>query len=284
MTDIRNILLRLGTPSHLTLPAIPMAFFLPGTSDPNAQGVITIVRALQTGLRRRGYPVRVSGVFDRATASAADEISPGWRDRSWLTLLQDVLRTGIMRNTVSLSGFYEAMGATAEDLGQTLTFGQGIRDKENMVPVDAGTRAAFRDAQRQINRLLSVIQQAPVPEDGIIGAGTVKGLGRVEEYLGMSLGSQGGTANVAQRALTIARTLRGEADQLGISATAGKGVSATPASASEPTPPAMTSLEVAALAQPRRAGMHWFLFLAIAGGVALLASSKKGGFAKRFGL
>ncbi len=310
--NVREMLLNLGVGSFVADIAIPFVWFTPGTIDPDSASVIEIIRALQRGLRKLGYrQVRVSGGLDRATARALDQVSgpPGaWMQKALIQILGDVSSAlkdpdramhKIEFRGGGLGGYFTfqgtppgplpglppgplGMGATAEDAGIALEFGLGVRDKTNIVPIpksSGGTFAAFKNLQRQINRALSTIPNGGrISEDGIIGGGTLVGLRKIKSAMGFLGGliTVGSTLSVAERSVTIANALDTFADQRGAPPKVNIGSSVTNASISEPTPPPVTSQQVASI--QRSASIKKFaplLLIAGVGGVAWFATQKK---------
>lgn len=230
MTSARQIFSKLGVPTFLIDLCVQYAFFLPQTSDPDAQGVQQIVKALQTGLRKKGYATGVSGVFGPPEASAMNQISPptdSWKSKTWLELAQAVL---LARPKAKQMGYFTAGGAGLSGLGDdegifsklisaiqsventTLKWGYGAKNKSNCAPADAATKKVFANLQHQVNRLMR--GKSTIKEDGILGTGTLTALASV----GYSW-SAGGVADcglVAKQAGTLAATLRQKADSLGL--------------------------------------------------------------------
>lgn len=315
--NVREMLLDLGVPSFLADMAIPFMFFMPGTTDPDSPSIIEIIRGLQRGVRKLGYKdVRVTGVLDRQTALALDQISPprgSWMRKTWVQLYGDVLRAKkdpertahkMLFDAGVLGSYFEyegppvgplpgvmvgtppgplGLGATATDSGIALSFGLGITNKKNCVPIprrSGATFSAFKNLQRQINRVLTTIPGGGrIGEDGVIGGGTVSGFNKAVGSIPL-LGSVLKVDNcsaLAKRAASLGSTLKTFADRAGISTAANKGSSRTTGSA-ETTPRAMTPEEAAtaaagggAMAALKKFGP----FLLLAAGVAWWASKKK---------
>lgn len=308
--DVRIMLLDLGVPQYLTEIVIPYVWFIPGAVDPDAQGIIELNMALQRGLQKLGFKkVKPTGVIDRHTAIALDQVSTprgSWMQKSFVQLLGDVLNA--MKNpdrafaksdiALGLAGYFEyegvppgplpgpmvglppgplGMGATAMDAGVELEFGQGIRSGTNIVPIPKGsgtTDAAFKNLQRQINRLLSRHpKKGRIAEDGIIGKHTFAAFQKAQIVTGISFPGDENTLEMAKHAVSIADIMESEADAMGIPKGANKGSPSTTASVSEPTPMPMTPAQAASFSQM---GISKFLpLLAIAGGVAWWASTQK---------
>lgn len=189
-TNVRAMLLDAGIPSFLADIAIPFMWFIPGAVDPDSPSIIEINKGMQHSLRKLGYrDVQVSGVLDRATARALDQISPpagSWMQKSFVQIYGDIERAKknpeqAARRVLALSGFGEFFEYRGEppgpipswragtppgpldlgsvmDAGIELSFGPGIRDKSVMVPIPRRsgiTYATFLRLQRAINRLLA---------------------------------------------------------------------------------------------------------------------------------
>ena len=171
------------------------------------------------------------------------------------------------------------MGAIAVDAGVSLEFGQGIRDKSNIVPIpkkSGATYSAFEDLQRQINRLLSRHPKGGrIGEDGIIGSGTFAALKKAQDVIGMSIPGDENTLEMAKNAVTIAGILESEATAMGIPGGANKGVKSTPASMTEPTPQPMTPEQAKSYGGAMAAIKKYVPFLLVAGGIAFYASKGK---------
>jgi len=186
--NVREMLLVMGTPPYLAEMSIPYVWFTPGTIDPDSQPVMQLIEALQRGIKRLGYPgVKVNGVMDRQTAQALDRISgPEWKSKAFIQLMGDVIAA--VRNPgratdraawrkarkmvgakIGLHGYMD-LGETTDSGGMSLTFGRGIRNPANMVPIDGMTRGVFEELQREINRI-----GGSVAVDGIIGEDTLRG-------------------------------------------------------------------------------------------------------------
>lgn len=189
-TNVREMLISAGVPSFLADIAIPFMWFIPGAVDPDSPSIIEINKGMQRSLRKLGYrDVRVSGVLDRETARALDQISPpagSWMQKSFVQIYGDIERAKknpeqAARRTLALAGFGEFFEYRGEppgpipswragtppgpldlgsvtDAGVELSFGPGIRDKSVMVPIPRNsgiTYTTFLRLQRAINRLLA---------------------------------------------------------------------------------------------------------------------------------
>lgn len=309
-TDVRSMLLTLGVGSFVADLAIPFVWFIPGSVDPDSASIIEINKAMQRGLRKIGYGrVQVNGILDRETATALDQVSGprgAWMQKPFVVILRDILKA--MRDpdrkaqeiVSDLSGYFNyqgiapgplpgfmvglppgplGMGATSVDAGVSLDFGQGVKSKTNIIPIpkkSGATFSAFKNLQRQINRLLSRHpKKGRIAEDGIIGKGTFDAFQKAQDVIGMSVPGDENTLEMAKHAVSIASILNAEATAMGIASTANKGVTATPASASEPTPAPMTETQAASFTVGPMAAMKKYLpFLALAGGIAWFASTK----------
>jgi len=317
--NMRQMLLELGVSQWLADMAIPFMMYMPGTIDPDSPSIIEIIKALQRGYRRLGYKlVKVNGILDRPTAQAMEQISGrAWIEKTWVQLAGDVIEAvanpdrAVHRmnyNTpASLNGYFEydgppvgplpgimvgtppgPLGATwwsddeVSDSGVKLTFGAGIKNSSVLVPIPKNsgpTYEAFKNLQRQINRLLSKVE-GRISEDGLIGPGTLKGLKTVQEkLLFVNLPGDANTGSMASNAISLGAILKGEADSRGISPNANKGVTSTPASVAEAPGPALTAGQAAKFAtgQITDTIKTYLPFLLLAGGVAVFAAMKKKG-------
>lgn len=317
--NLREMLLDLRVPSYLTTMAIPYMLFMPGTTDPDSQPVIEIVRGLQRGLRKLGYKnIIESGVLDPQTAAALDSLllqpKGAWMQTTWAQLYGEVIdaikhpdrramnlkggwrwgQTGLhgLGQYMTVHGQYGplpgemvglppgplGLGDSASDGGVSLTFGFGVRDKSNVVPIpktSGATYQAFKNLQRQINRVIVGVTR--IGEDGVIGKGTLSGYQKAENVLGLSLPHSESTAALATHAVTVAALLKDHADSMGISSAANKGVAQTQTSATEQAGKEVTRKEASdAIARGKIFGTvkKAIPFVAIAGGAAFLAAKQ----------
>jgi len=307
--NVRTMLLDLGVDSFLADIAIPFAWFSPGAVDPDSPSIIEINKAMQRGFRKLGYGnVRVNGILDRQTAAALDEISgPGWMSKAFVQIFGDILaamkdperKANQIKATKGLGAYFHYEGIPPgplpsfragtppgplgmyQDLG-ALTFGQGISNKNNIVPIPKNsgeTYEAFKNLQRQINRLLTKHPKGgKIGEDGIIGKSTFDALKKAQDVIGMSVPGDETTLTMAQNADSIGDILRQRADAMGIPGGANKGTTATPAAALEKTSGQMTPQQASVYGAPgtaMEAVKKYAPFLAIAAGVAYYAATKK---------
>ena len=261
---VREMLINFGVPDYLASPAIPFMQFTPSYSDPDSPQTIQVIKGLQNGLRMLGYhKVKSTGVFTVDSAIATKEISgPAWRDKTWIQLYGDIQsalenpskKAHDMETDMGLGSYFEyhgppvgplpgrligtppgplGMGDTASDQGVVLTFGKGIKNPSNMVPIDANTKSAFVNLQKQTNRILSAMNASLVSEDGIIGVETLAGFRRAAEY-GVSKAQTWGekataeilkgflskttTAGIASVAISAAIVMKQVADNIGAAA------------------------------------------------------------------
>lgn len=305
------MLLTLGVDSFLADMAIPFVWFAPGTVDPDSASIIEINKAMQRGLRRLGYKqVKVNGILDPQTAAALDQVSgpPGlWMQKSFVQILGDIING--MRNPDrtahkidALGGYFDYQGVPPGPLpgylvglppgpmgmdgvlDSELTFGQGVKNKSIIVPIpkkSGPTFSAFKDVQRQINRLLSRHpKKGRISEDGIIGNDTFSGLKKAQDVFGQSIAHDESTLEMAKNARSVAAKLRSEADAMGIGANANKsGItpSVSKRAASEPTPAPMTEKQASAFTSGSMGAIKKYVpFLLLAGGIAYFATKKKG--------
>jgi hypothetical protein len=311
MSNIRAMLLELKVPNYLTEMVIPFMFFRPGTVDPDSASVIEIIKGVQQGLQRLGYGnVEPSGILDSDTAEALDDIiepSGSWLETPWIDIYGNII-TALKnparkahrmryRQPKEMGQYFTyrgtppgplpgripgplGMGAVSLDSGVALEFGQGVRNKSIIVPIPKNSGAtynAFKNLQRQINRLLSK-KEKRIDEDGIIGQSTYNGLQTAQEVIGISVPGDENTIEMAKHAVTIAHILTERADALGISADANKGRVLTLASAVEVTAGPMTPVQEAAFtksASTSSAIKKYLPFLLLSGGVAWYAASQR---------
>lgn len=90
--DLRDMLLKSGAGSYMAEMSIPYMNFLPGTTEPYAQGVIQIVKGLQRLLVRRGARLAIDGGMGKDTLAALKVYAgPRWYEKSWAQLYADVI-------------------------------------------------------------------------------------------------------------------------------------------------------------------------------------------------
>jgi hypothetical protein len=96
-TDATALLKSIG--ANLTQVALisQYLFFRPLTSDPDAQGIIEMVKVIQTGINRANYFPRLSvdGKLGQQTAKALDVILPPantYANTPWITILGAVAK------------------------------------------------------------------------------------------------------------------------------------------------------------------------------------------------
>lgn len=122
MTDVRNMLKKLGAGESGANLATPFIFFLPRTSDPYAQGIHVIVQGLQ-----KGVGVKPDGWLGADTAAKIRKIAgEGWRDMTWAQLYEKVIDYR-ERKTTSLRSTLGADLDTAKQssFGTILALGAG---------------------------------------------------------------------------------------------------------------------------------------------------------------
>jgi len=261
-------------------------------------------------------------VLDRDTTQTLDQIfsSRDWWQRPFYQVYEGIEKLKknpdtLMRRALAragMDGYFEYQGrppgplpgykagtppgplglsGTATDAGVELTFGAGIKNKSNMVPVprrSGATYEAFRRLQRAINRLLAAtgeFSSSPpggrVGEDGVIGSSTLGALRRVQDaHFAQSFPGDDSTAGMAAHAVSLASILEGKANSLGVSPSANAGSPATPAE-SEQTVKPLTKGQVTLLSAqaPIGAGIgpvgKYLSFFALAAGVAWYAAQKR---------
>ncbi len=90
--DLRDMLLAAGIGQFNAQMSIPYMNFLPNTTDPYAQGVMQLVRGMQTLLNKRGGRLVVDGGMGETTIRELTKYAgPRWYDKSWAQLLGDVI-------------------------------------------------------------------------------------------------------------------------------------------------------------------------------------------------
>jgi hypothetical protein len=91
--NTRELLMSFGLGSLGAQLAQQSVFFIPRTTDPDAQATIFLVEAVQYGLAEMGAPVVVTGILDEPTVKYLMMVSgPNWHGKSWAQLLDDLTR------------------------------------------------------------------------------------------------------------------------------------------------------------------------------------------------
>lgn len=301
--NVQSILITLGTTPQLAVMAVPFVWMAPGTTDPDSATSQIIIKAVQ-----RGLDVPVSGVLDLPTANAIQAVEgAAWMRRPWIKILEDALE--VRRNPsrhqarvarqVGLAGYFQydgiapgplpgrmvgtpagpwAMGDSASDAGVGLTFGLGVSNPKNIVPIPRSsgtTYGAFRNLQRQINRMLTVAGGGRISEDGIIGPGTFAAFKKVQDKVfAVYIPGDDNSLTLAEHAVTIANMFEREANSQGIAAGANKGSTST--AGGEHTTSPITPMQKASYGGGAMASLKKYgPFLLLAGGVAYYASTKR---------
>jgi hypothetical protein len=114
------MLIDAGVGQYTADMSIPYMNFLPRTCDPYAQGVMQIVQGLQRLLNDRGAELEVDGGMGAATlAEMLVYTGPGWVDKSWAQIYDDVI-TGKKwpgwKRVSRLAATHEPMGSALTDL------------------------------------------------------------------------------------------------------------------------------------------------------------------------
>jgi len=89
--NLREMLLSAGIGEMRATMAIPYMYFMPRSSDPYTQGVMTIVEGLQRMLRDRGAPLALDGGLGTQTAQYLAAIVPDWGEHTWASLYGAVM-------------------------------------------------------------------------------------------------------------------------------------------------------------------------------------------------
>lgn len=255
---VRDQLLALGVPTRRVSHAIPYMFFAPGTVDPNAPGVIEIVRAIQRRLRSGGSPLGLTGRIDVATTRALDAAVPpaGTFSARSFSEIASVLLTRPQRS---------AMGA----------WGRGIDDPRNCVGIGA-TKKTFIRLQQGINRLAAKLGTPRVGVDGVLGPTSVVAAKAAANKIYSPPSAVWASATcdtLANNAPAIANSFHEKADGLGAPKSApGKW---SPSRPGTPGPLAPASIASASLLPP--SSVKVLPFVLIAGGVAFIAVKTRPG-------
>jgi len=93
MHTLREYLLAAGVGQYALEMSIPYMNFLPGTTEPYAQGVLQLVKGLQRLLNRHGAKLVEDGGVGVETVAAIQVFAgPRWKEKSWAQIYADVLR------------------------------------------------------------------------------------------------------------------------------------------------------------------------------------------------
>lgn len=91
--NTRELLMSFGLGSFGAQLAAQSVFFIPRTTDPDAQATILLVNAVQYGLAEMGAPVVITGILDENTVKYLTMVSgPDWHGKSWAQLLDELTR------------------------------------------------------------------------------------------------------------------------------------------------------------------------------------------------
>lgn len=118
--DVREMLMAFGVGSYNVLMAQQIAFMIPRVTDPDAQGTILMVEAVQRGLNRIGAGLRVNGSLDEATVRALVQVSgSSWHAKTWIQILGDISDWVIAKRRVRAAHAlhdYVEVGTTTDDV------------------------------------------------------------------------------------------------------------------------------------------------------------------------
>lgn len=90
--DTRALLMAFGLGSWQAQMAAQSIFFIPRTTDPDAQVTIMLVNAVQYGLQELGAPIRQSGELDTDTVKYLIQLlGPNWHAKSFAQILDALL-------------------------------------------------------------------------------------------------------------------------------------------------------------------------------------------------
>lgn len=118
-SNVREMLLAFGVGPFNVLMAQQIAFMIPRTTDPDAQGTILMVEAVQRGLSALGARVAVNGSLDEATVRALRQVSGvNWHAKTWVQLLGDISDWMIAKRRIQPAavGEYVDVGTTTDDV------------------------------------------------------------------------------------------------------------------------------------------------------------------------
>lgn len=250
--DLRDMLLAAGVGSFVAQSAILYMNYLPGTTEPYAQGVREIIMGLQRLLRMQGQIVEVDGGFGATTVDALKKFAgPLWYEKSWAQLYQDVIigkpwqgfkrsdtgRYGILtRGRVvtpierdTAYGAEQGMGSYMHGLGDVAADSWTLRSGV-AIPLAAVTLVLFQQLQRQVNAINAKIKLPLIAVDGRIGPATAKAVGVLSLKYGSGerAGGDFTPSYVASKADGISVELSGVMTMLGASYVADPKTSSPP--------------------------------------------------------
>jgi lysozyme family protein len=173
--DVRDMLLQLGVGHNNATMLIPYMFFLPRTCDPDAQGVMFVVAALQNGLNRRGANLQTDGYLGKKTAAAIRRVSgPTWVDKTWVQIAGDILKSPKGDRQMSYMGnYYSGMGDTDYASGG-LAWVDSSQHPGVCLAKDKTSLSVAWNVQKQTNRLAQYYGFSKIAQDGQIGPRTVR--------------------------------------------------------------------------------------------------------------
>jgi hypothetical protein len=196
--DVVDVVMRMGMPRSLATMVITYMWYSPRSSDPYSPSVIEIVKTLQSGLARLGYATRRDGFVGKPTVAALSEISgPGWKTKSWIEIYADVLhlleagaRPGGLAGMAGMGDLFSDLfkketwfpsSTPSPSSSQDFTISGGV-----CKPSNATALAAFKDLQRQINRLHKLWEFKLIAVDGRPGPHTTRSLNNIYSAQGVS--------------------------------------------------------------------------------------------------
>lgn len=90
-SDLRALFQSFGMGEYHASLAIQSAFFLPRTTDPDAQVTIALVKGVQHGLNELGGNVPTNGILGRRTMDCLRVVSgPMWHGKAWAQIYGDL--------------------------------------------------------------------------------------------------------------------------------------------------------------------------------------------------
>lgn len=140
--------------------------------------------------------------------------------------------------------------------GTKLQFGFGTKDPNNIIPIPRSsgvTFTAFKNLQRQANRVLAFIEKGRISEDGIIGLKTMAAMATIKQTMGPIFGAPvrfESTLDIAEQSVIFGNAMEVFANSKGVGETVNTGPTSSPASTSEPTPPPATPAQIQDLKEP----------------------------------
>ena len=169
--DLRMLFQSFGMGDYEATMAIQSAFFLPRTTDPDAQVTILLVKGVQRGLNDLGAQLTPNGILGQSTMDYLRVVSgPLWHGKAWVQIYGDIdsarqqgLEFHKLKSGYALSG----LGATDQKMA--------------CAPTTEAHALKFEELQNQLNRVAHVRGLSKIPISGVIDSKTVNLYNKVVE-------------------------------------------------------------------------------------------------------